>query len=321
MRGGRSGLACRESALSILKSLFGLCVPSSAVEPNQSTHPITESVILRVMFGVTARPHSAALATFVTSFHYQEGEIPAAFERMLPTGQIHLLVNLYEDEFRTYSGPDCADVRRTHGAALAGPRSRSAVIDTREQRCLVRVNFRLGGAAAFFPLPLSETRDQFVELDQLWGRDGAVLRERLLEARTLKTKLQVLETVLLEHLARSQRPDPAIPLAACALERGVSISQVASRLGLLPKTFVRRFRQHVGLAPKRFSRVRRLQRVLRSMGAGKSVDWAALAVDYDYSDQAHLIHDFRALTGITPSAYRPSPTGERNHVPLATSGD
>jgi AraC-like DNA-binding protein len=271
------------------------------------------------MFGVNIRPHAPALAAFVASLRYHEGEIPAAFERMLPTGQTHLLVNLHEDEFRTYSGPDCAAVHRTHGAVLAGPRSRSTVIDTNEQRCLVRVDFKWGGAAGFFRLPLSETGNQFVELDQLWGRAGAVLRERLLEARTPNAKLQVLETVLLEHLARLQRPEPAISLASCALEHGLSVSQAASRLGLLPKTFVRRFRQHVGLAPKRFSRVRRLQRVLRTMGASHAVDWAALAVDHGYSDQAHLIHDFRALTGITPLAYRPSPAGERNHVPLATS--
>lgn len=238
---------------------------------------------------------------------------------MLPTGRTHLLVNLYEDEFRTYGGPDCQAVHRTHGSALFGPRSQSAVIDTKEQRCLVRVDFKLGGAAAFFRLPLNETCNQMVELDQLWGRDGAVLRERLLEARTVKAKLQILETALVEHLASSQQPDPAIPAAACALERGISVSEVTLRLGLLPKTLVRRFHHHVGLGPKRFSRVRRLQRVLRSMSADSPVDWAALAADHGYTDQAHLIHDFRALTGIAPSAYRPSPTGERNHVPLPVS--
>lgn len=78
-----------------------------------------QSLNLLVRLRVTARPHSPALAVFVTSLHYQEGEIPAAFERMLPTGQMHLLVNLYEDEFRTYSRPDRA-AHRTHGAALAG---------------------------------------------------------------------------------------------------------------------------------------------------------------------------------------------------------
>src|SRR5258708_22430594 len=125
------------------------------------------------MFSVNTRPRAPALAAFVASLRYQEGEIPAAFERMLPTGQTHLLVNLHEDEFRTYSGPDYAAVHRTHGAVLAGSPSRSTVIDTHEQRCLVRVDFKLGGAAGVFPLPLTETRDQFVQLDPPLGRASA----------------------------------------------------------------------------------------------------------------------------------------------------
>ncbi|WP_157851244.1 MULTISPECIES: AraC family transcriptional regulator [Streptomyces] len=45
-------------------------------------------------------------------------------------------------------------------------------------------------------------------------------------------------------------------------------------------------------------------------------DWAALAADCGYHDQAHLIHEFRALAGITPTAYAPRSRLERNHVPL-----
>src|SRR5260370_9575827 len=119
------------------------------------------------MFSVNAFPHAPALGAFVASLRYKEGEIPEVFERMLPTGQTHLLVNLREDEFRTYSGPDCAAVHRTHGAVLAGPRSRSTVIDTNEQRCLVRVDFKLGGAAGFFRLPVSESRKRIVRAHPL----------------------------------------------------------------------------------------------------------------------------------------------------------
>src|SRR5258708_13418716 len=201
------------------------------------------------LFSVNAFPHAAALVAFVASLRYQEGEIPAVFERMLTTGQTDLLVNLREDEFRTYSGADCAAVHRTHGAVLAGPRSRSTVIDTNEQRCLVRVDFKLGGAAGFFRLPVSETSNQFVELDQLWGRDGAVLRERLLEARTPKAKLQVLETILLEHLARLQRRDPAISFAPRPPEHRLFVSPAPSRPPPLPPTLWRPFCPPPGLPP------------------------------------------------------------------------
>lgn len=240
-----------------------------------------------------------------------------AMERILPGGRVHVMVNLYEDEFRTYHGPDCASVHRTRGAILAGPNSRATVIDTREQRCLVTVDFKLGGASPFFRAPLSEACDRLVELDQLWGRDGRSLRERLLETPTPEGKLQVLEAVLLDHFAHPQGADLIIAFAASAFEQGAAVSKVTSRLGLLPKTFVRRFRKHVGLSPKRFARVRRLQRVLESINDSGPVDWCELAASYGYTDQAHLIHDFRDLTGLTPAAYRPRSPGEQNHVPVS----
>ena len=257
-----------------------------------------------------------ALAPFVESIHYHKTELPMALERSLPNGRIHLMVNLDEDEFRTYSGPGNAVVNRTRGTILAGPHGKATDIDTREQRCLVSVNFTLGGAAAFFSTPLAETRDQLVELCDLWGRDGRVLRERLLEARTAEQKVRLIETVLLDKIAHTREPDPAMKYAASSLERGIRVSEVCTRLGLLPKTLVRRFRRYVGLTPKRYARIGRLQRMLPAIARGSAIDWSDLAAGYGYTDQAHLIHDFRDLTGLTPTSYQPRSADEHNHVPV-----
>ena len=266
------------------------------------------------MLHIAARPRSAALAPFIASFHYNEGAMPAAIERILPNGQAHLMINLDEDEFRTYGGAECGTVHRTRGAVLAGPHGRSTAIDTREQRRLVAVEFRPGGAAAFLRMPLSEARDQIVEIDHFWGRDGHLLRERLLHAHVPAAMFGVLESVLLDRIAFP--PDRAMLAAARMLECGLSLAETRTRLGLLPKTFVRRFREQTGLAPKRFARVRRLQAVVGSICRRGDVDWSTIAAEHRYADQAHLIHDFRDLTGLTPTAYRPSSRQRRNHVPL-----
>lgn len=265
------------------------------------------------MFHLAARPRSRALAPFVASFHYNESDFPAAVERILPNGQAHLMINLDEDEFRTYSGPELGCVHRSGGAVLAGPHGRSTAIDTREQRRLVAVEFRPGGAAAFLRMPVSEVCDQVVSLDDLWRGAGASLRERLCEAPTAVEKFRVLEAVLLERLVQPR--DSSIAAAVRMLERGLPIAEVRSRLGLLPKTFVRRFRRQTGLAPKRFFRVRRMQRIVGLAATSPSLDWCAVAADHGYTDQAHLIHDFRDLTGLTPTAYCPSSPRRRNHVP------
>jgi AraC-like DNA-binding protein len=268
------------------------------------------------MESATRPPRAPGLERFVRSLGTFEGELPPARERVLPTADVSLIVNLHEDELRTYHGPEHETVRRTGGAALSGPPARHTVIDTEEQRALVCVDFQLGGAAAFLGLPLEETRDELVDLGELWGREGAVLRERLLEAAPGK-RLDVLERVLIDHLQPAHEPDPAVAAAVRALERGDRVSDVTTRLEVLPKRFVRRFRARIGLTPKRFARVRRLQRLLGAVAGTEQVEWAGVAAEHGFYDQAHLIHDFRELTGLTPTAYRPRAADEWNHVPVA----
>jgi AraC-like DNA-binding protein len=265
---------------------------------------------------IVAAVRSPALTPFVSSLSYHRGALPPGRERILPDGTMTLMVNLDEDEFRTYSGPGNSTVRRVRGAVLGGASACPTVIDTQEQRCGLAVSFRIGGAAPFFPGSLADTSSQLVELDALWGRDGAVLRDRLLAAATPAAQFRVLESMLLSQVTLPLAADQAIACAAAALDRGVPVGQVSDHLGLLPKRFVRRFRDQVGLTPKLFSRVRRLQRVLGSLDPGQPTDWATVAAEHGYCDQPHLIDDFRDLTGITPGAYRPRSAGEHNHVTL-----
>jgi len=254
------------------------------------------------MPSVTIRPRSPGLQPFIDSISYIESDLPMALERILPRGGVDLMVNFHEDAFRTYHGHGNDAIRSTHGAVLGGPSSQSTVIDTREMRCLMNVTFRFGGAWPFFRMPLEETHNQLVELDQVWGRDGATLRERLLDARPLEAKFQVLEGILLAHLSRAQALDPLIPFAISAFGRGIPVAATASRLGQLPKSFVRRFRGQTGLSPKRFSRILRMQRLLRAASSSGEVDWADLAAEHGFTDQAHMIHEFREFTSLTPTA-------------------
>lgn len=266
------------------------------------------------MISLAARPRSLALRPFIRSLHYHEMDLPFGLERIVPSGQAHLMVNLGEDEFRTYPDGTRRKIARHRGAVLAGPRARPVVLDTGEFRWLAAVQFRAAGAAPFFALPISETCDQVVALDDLWRADGPLMREALLEAATPQEKLAILETWLLRHLQPTH--DPAIPWAAAALRRPVSVAAVAAQLGMQPKTFTRRFAARSGLTPKRFARICRLQAVLRAVRQSRAIDWCTLATEYGYTDQAHLAHEFRALTGIAPSEYRPTSARRGNHIPI-----
>ena len=265
-------------------------------------------------------PRSPRLATFVSTLGYYESALPAGRDRVLPGGGTGLMVNLHQDEFRTYHGPGATAVRRAPGAVLTGAEERAVVIDTADQRRGLSVTFTPAGAATFFGLPLDAAAGQLVDLAELWGRDGAVLRDRLLDEADPRQQFAVLEEVLLRHMRGQSAGLPAhaaaIGHAAAELSLGRRVRDVGNEPGLSPRTFTRRFRDHTGLTPKRYARIQRLQRVLATVEPGHPVDWAALAARHGFCDQAHLIDDFRELTGVTPGAYQPRSAAERNHLPL-----
>ena len=79
---------------------------------------------------------------------------------------------------------------------------------------------------------------------------------------------------------------------------------LAARLGVGRRALERMFREEVGLSPKLFVRIERLQRVLASLEhAAPDARWAELALRHGYFDQSHLIRDFRLLAGTTPERH------------------
>ena len=267
---------------------------------------------------IIVRRPAPPLAGLVADIVYQAGEQPrTSVQKILPDAEPSLWVNLNRDEFCSLGGPGDG---RVPGAMLAGPRSRPLVTEFEAGRAHIWVSFALGAAPAFFPAPLADAADELVPLAGLWGRCGASLRDRLLSAATPHDMLGEMEQVLIGQLSGPAGPDLAVRAAARALSSGQAVGQVADGLGLLPRTLRRRFTARAGLTPKRFARVQRLRRVTRALGGQAVADWAAVAAEHGYSDQAHLIDEFRDLAGITPTDYLRSRVDGPNHLRVSRPG-
>lgn len=243
-------------------------------------------------------------------------------ERVLPTGTAQLVVNLAADHINTYDADGRHDGTEP-GAVLAGPRSRFAVIDAEAQSNVVGACIVPGGLPMLLPGAAHELIETDVPLEALWDVRGvARLRERLLYCTTPSTRLDVLEAALLERY----RPRALHPAVACALDvfdRSPAIARVDDVVrasGFSARYVIERFKAQVGLAPKRFCRVRRFQLAVERAHRGRGEDWACLALDCGFYDQAHLINEFRAFAGLPPSSYLAHQTPHQNHVTFVQSG-
>ncbi|MGW0776929.1 AraC family transcriptional regulator [Streptomyces sp. NPDC002835] len=114
-------------------------------------------------------------------------------------------------------------------------------------------------------------------------------------------------------LGLEPRPDPQAERAMQLVsrirnDRSVRrVAELAEAEGLSVRSLQRLFATYVGVGPKwvvlRYRIHEALERAEESGGPADGVDWAALAGELGYSDQAHLVRDFTATVGVPPSAY------------------
>jgi AraC-like DNA-binding protein len=261
------------------------------------------------------------LFALVECLWYWEGA-PAthARERLLPNGTSAIIVNLRDESLRIYDARDTTRYNSYGHAVLSGARSDCVVVDTNQQERVFGIQFRPGGAFPFFRMPASQAEGASIALEDLWSaRVVGDIREQLLAAPAVDAMFAIVERCLLAHLVRPPELHPAVAYALrrfCRGSAGHRIADVTERIGLSPRRFIELFHRQVGLTPKTFSRVRRFQQALQSVHGRREIDWARVALDNGYYDQAHFIHDFQAFSGFTPKVYAALATAHQNHVPL-----
>jgi AraC-like DNA-binding protein len=264
---------------------------------------------------------SPPLSEFIHAFWLIEGcVLPHGFERVMPSGDMGLVINLYEDRTRVYDPKSLKCLRSWGGSLVCGARTTAEIVDASELRDTMGVHFKPGGSFPFFDLPAGELRDVNVGLEELWGEDGRFLRERLLEARTAASKFAILEEALLRHVARPLQKHRAVRFALQEFRKAPHrrVSGVVEEIGLSERRFIQVFADEVGLTPKVYCRLQRFQKALAKSFERRTIDWTEIALECGYFDQAHFIHDFTGFSGLTPTAYLAQRTEPGNHVPITS---
>jgi len=198
-------------------------------------------------------------------------------------------------------------VLRARGSArcelfVVGPRTRALFKRPAPADLAISIRFRPGQVGRVLGVPAGELTDLVLFVDQLWGDQGTRLVDAL-SAAAPPARLELLQQALVARAGQSHEP-PAATLARRAVGLLIDcggaarIGAIAAQLGITPRHLRRVFVATVGVGPKEYARMVRLQRAVRSDGAPSG--WAATAAALGYTDQSHLIAEFRALVGMTP---------------------
>ena len=253
---------------------------------------------------------SPVLRPFVDLFGFRVMKIGSAqVYHPLPARTDCFLEFYFEDRFRVINVATGA-IHAAPRAVLVGPHSR------RREDLLLGGNLRVFhiqlspiGFRALFRIPASAIRDCAESADQVLGTQayGPWIREfeeQLAEAPAANWP-RVAERFLLQRLTTGKAaPDGRLAAqivhALQTQPESLSIARAAASHGRSVRHMERLFEDHIGVSPKLFSRIARLQSVLRMSQQQPQPDWASLACSAGYFDQSHMVRDFRALTGVTP---------------------
>jgi AraC-like DNA-binding protein len=170
------------------------------------------------------------------------------------------------------------------------------------------VRFTAGGFRPFWQAPISQLTDRVVPAARLFGPRAEKTRQAIIGDFDVDDSVMIGYAEALLHSVIPER-DPLAEQAAALVSRITDdpglrrVDQLSASSGLTVRTLQRLFADYVGVSPKWVMRRARLHEAAERAGSGEPVDWAVLASDLGYADQAHLTRDFTVTIGVSPARY------------------
>jgi AraC-like DNA-binding protein len=174
------------------------------------------------------------------------------------------------------------------------------------------IRFTAGGFRPFWQAPISQLTDRVVPAARLFGPQAEKTRQAIIGDFDASDGVMAGHAEALLNSVLPER-DPLAEQAAALVSRITDdpglrrVDQLSASSGLTVRTLQRLFADYVGVSPKWVMRRARLHEAAERAGSGEPVDWATLASDLGYADQAHLTRDFTVTIGVPPARYAAAP--------------
>lgn len=238
--------------------------------------------------------------------HFTLGREPAPADLVGVERFWHVRWNLdgqapFEQEILPYP---CVNLSFRNGAyEVHGPGTKRFVAKLVGRSRVFGTKFHPAGFFALCRLPMRTLVDQVLTVEGVIGRAPPIPADE--EPATVRA---VMETFLRSFPVAADATEVATEVdrlvASAQADRNIArADDLASLAGMSVRSLHRLLEKYVGVGPKWIVRRARVQEAAERVARGESVDWARVAQDLGYHDQAHLIRDFSAQVGFTPGVY------------------
>lgn len=185
---------------------------------------------------------------------------------------------------------------------LAGPRLVPARRRYANDPAVTTVLLRPGVLNWLFDMPAADWVGQRRPVHEVIGSAATAELSRSLDrapgtaAQVWLIEQQVQAWIVAAKRRTVWQSPPTVPVHAC------SVTAWAQAENASPRQLQRRVTSALGLTPKALMRILRLQGSLRSLASGLPI--AETAKSHGFSHPAHMVKEFRSLTGLSPAAVK-----------------
>jgi AraC-like DNA-binding protein len=230
---------------------------------------------------------SASLADFVEHYWMVEWALPEGYthvQEVLPTLSVQLAFQL-------------------EGATIYGVQKQRFIQYISGTGRVVGVKFKPGGFYPFLKKSVLTIAHQQVDAYKLLDITALI---HIPVSGEHAPALEAIEALLLSLLPEKDEKMLLVQqIAAMALadRTMMAATQLAAHFHITIRTLERIFSKYAGINPKWAIKIFRFHEVVERIAGSTTANWAQLAIDLGYFDQAHFIKDFRMMMGKTPQEY------------------
>ncbi len=177
-------------------------------------------------------------------------------------------------------------------------------VQTAAKNTVSRIAVRLYSWAVplFSDRSMKASLNSFTGADEFFNNITRDLKDALIINSSMKARVKLLEHYLLKRLNINKQKCSVMNAVYRMLDSQgtASISELCGYSTISSRQLERLFSEYIGVSPKRFSSLVRYQSLWKDILFDKSLSILDCVHKYEYSDQSHLINDFKRFHTLTP---------------------
>lgn len=167
------------------------------------------------------------------------------------------------------------------------------------------IRFHPGGAFQLLSVEMSALDQDEYSADSLRLSRIQQLQYQLAETHSIYERLLLIDHWLLELADNAKATkglvQQLLPKLMCAQE---PIAELSADLPVSQRQLERKFKLEVGFSPAKVKQLNRVKLARALISQHLDQPLITIGIDAGFYDQAHFIHQFQKITGLTPNQYR-----------------